>query len=97
MMKIEELGLSPRVEKILKENMIYTVEELRAIAPERLKKIKGLGEASILEIHKKMLLGGGCEICGARAAMRVTVFDALEHIATFTPSFCPKCGHKVSD
>lgn len=96
-MKIEELNLSPRLLNLLKRSGIFTLEELRATAPGDLRKIKGLGEASILEIHKKILLGGGCEVCGARSDLRVTVFDGLIHLATFTPSFCPKCGRKVME
>ena len=50
--KIEDLGLSARIEKALKESGIGTVEDLAGKTKEDLKEIKGVGEKAVEEILK---------------------------------------------
>jgi len=50
--KIEDLGLSVRIEKALKESGIETVEDLSGKTKEDLKDIKGVGEKAVEEILK---------------------------------------------
>ncbi|PKN03055.1 30S ribosomal protein S2 [Candidatus Dojkabacteria bacterium HGW-Dojkabacteria-1] len=50
--KIEDLGLSVRIEKALKESGIETVEDLAGKTKDDLKGIKGVGEKAVEEILK---------------------------------------------
>jgi len=51
---IEELDLSVRAEKVLKENGIYFVKDLIQKDPEELLKMKHMGRKSVKEIQKAL-------------------------------------------